>query len=101
MQRRLELHEVLCDILGSRNVYFQPPASLQMQFPCILYSLAKIKVEHGDNSGYHRRDCYTIIYVDRNPDSEIPDKIGNLELSSFDRFYTSDNFNNFVYTLYF
>ena len=32
MDRRLKLHEELCDILGSRNVYFQPPETVKMKY---------------------------------------------------------------------
>ena len=38
-ERRLELHEILCTILGSRNVYFQPPESIKMNYPAIVYGL--------------------------------------------------------------
>jgi len=101
MRRRIELHEDLCTLLDSRDVYFQPPATIQMKFPCIIYSLKDVNVEHADNVNYTQRDCYTITYIDRNPDSPIPDKIGELELSSFDRYYVADNLHHFVYTLYF
>ena len=33
MKTRYELHEFLCEILGSRNVYFQPPESVKMKDP--------------------------------------------------------------------
>ena len=37
MKTRYELHEFLCEILGSRNVYFQPPESVKMKYPAIVY----------------------------------------------------------------
>jgi len=37
MAPRLELQEVLESLLGSRNVYFQPPLNLKMNYPCIIY----------------------------------------------------------------
>ena len=43
MGNRLELHEIFCDILGSRNAYFQPPASVKMNYPAIKYSLSNIE----------------------------------------------------------
>jgi len=33
--RRIQLHEILCDVLGTRNVYFQPPESVDMNYPAI------------------------------------------------------------------
>ena len=38
MDRRLQLHEELCSVLGSRNVYFQPPETIKLTYPCIIYS---------------------------------------------------------------
>lgn len=101
MQRRLDLHEILCNLLGTRYVYFQPPASIYMKFPCIIYSLDRVNIDHADNLGYLKRDRYEIIYVDRNVDSPIPDMIGELESASFNRYYIADNLNHFVYQLYF
>ena len=41
--RRLELHEILCGILNTRNAYFQPPESVKMNYPAIVYALSNIK----------------------------------------------------------
>ena len=40
---RLALHELLCEKLGSRNVYFQPPESIKMKYPAIVYSRNRIE----------------------------------------------------------
>lgn len=100
-KRRLELHEKLCEILGSRNVYFQPPESLKMVYPCIRYQRDKNDVLHADNVKYQKRGIYTITVIDKNPDSDIPDKIEDLLYCSSDRNYTADNLNHFVYKIYF
>lgn len=101
MRRRLEFHEVLCNLLGSRNVYFQPPGTISIQYPCIIYSLQKVNSEYGDNFGYHKRDCYSVTYIDKNPDSIIPDQIGDLELSSFERYYVAENLHHNIYNVYY
>lgn len=102
MANRLDLHQELCDILGSTNVYFQPPASLSMKYPCIRYSLARIDVLHADDSNYKNVKQYTVTVIDRNPDSETPEKILNhFKMCSFDRGYPADNLNHFVLTLYY
>ena len=101
LARRLELQQVLEDLLGSRNVYFQAPSNISMKYPCIVYALSRIGSKYADNFAYNQRKAYTITVVDRNPDSEIPDKVGELSLSSFDRHYVVDNLHHFVYTLYF
>lgn len=101
MSRRLELHEVLCKILGSRNVYFQPPASIKMQYPAIIYARRKPLNLHADDSVYNNFKCYELTIIDKDPDSDIPDKISELPLCSFDRHFTSDNLNHDTFTLYY
>lgn len=101
MAKRLELHEILKGILGSDHVYFQPPSTLKMVYPCIVYRRSQEAREYADGGLYSRMKRYQVIVIERNPDSEIPDKVGALPLCSFDRHYTSDNLNHDVYNLYF
>ena len=49
MNRRLELHELLCETLGSRQVYFQPPVNVSMRYPAIVYSRDDIRNNFADN----------------------------------------------------
>lgn len=100
MASRLELHEVLCSILGTRNVYFQPPASIKMKYPAIKYSRADINNRFANNNVYAQHIAYQVIVIDANPDSEFVEKVSKLPLCSFDRHYTSDNLNHDVFTLY-
>jgi len=99
--RRLELHEILCGILGSRNVYFQPPENLKMKFPCIIYEHENNDVKHADNRKYMKKRRYQVTIIDKDPDTEIPERLDELMFASFDRRFTADNMNNIVYTLYY
>ena len=99
LNKRLELHEILCDILGTRNVYFQPPASLKMEYPAIRYSREDIENTSADNLTYKQDRFYQIIVIDRDPDSEIVHKVSRLPMCIFDRHYTSDNLNHDVFTI--
>ena len=100
MASRLELHEILCDILGSRCVYFQPPESVKMQYPAIVYSCQNIENDFANDSIYVQSPSYKVVLIDKNPDSVYIDKILNLPYCRFDRHYTSDNLNHDVFTLY-
>lgn len=100
VRSRIELQSVLESILGSRNVYFQPPASLVMKYPAIVYELENIQTRHGDNEKYLKNKAYKITLIDRDPDSTYIDEIGNLPYTSFDRSYVSDNLNHFVFTIF-
>lgn len=101
MAPRLELHAILVNILGSNNVYFQPPASIQLQYPCIIYKRDNAVTLHADDKPYMMSTRYQITVIDRNPDSEIPSAIAALPMCIFDRFYTADNLNHDVYKLFF
>lgn len=101
MGTRLELNALLKTILGSDSVYFQPPASIKMTYPCIVYQRDYVKTVFANNSPYLHKNRYKITVIDKDPDSLIPAKIGDLMLCTFDRRYTSDNLNHDVYTLYF
>ena len=100
MLDRLDLHERFCDILGSRNVYFQPPESIKMAYPAIVYSLGSMRKRYANNGGYFLQLSYEVTLIDMNPDSEYVDKILELPYSSFDRPYVSDNLYHFVFTIY-
>lgn len=101
MGSRIELQSLFEEILETKNVYFQPPESIKIKYPCIIYHLANEDKLYADNNPYSRTKMYTVTVIDKNPDSLIPDKIGDLPMSSFDRFFTSNNLNHFVYRLYF
>lgn len=101
-KNRLELHEILCDILGSNNCYFRPPASIQLRYPCIIYNHADTMSETADNFAYKRDRRYTVTVVDEDPDSEIPDKLfETFSCCSSDRNYQMDGLNHFVFTIYY
>lgn len=102
MARRLKLHEELCTLLGSTNVYFQPPESLKMQYPCIKYSLSGIDQKRANDHGYRFTKRYEVIVLTHGPGSDIPDKVHNhFQMCSFDRAYAADNLNHYVYTIYY
>lgn len=101
MAQRLELQNLFKNLLGSSNVYFQPPPTLKLEYPCIVYKRDSIKTAFADNAPYKHTKRYQVTVIDRNPDSDIPDKVAALPMCVFDRPYTADNLNHDVYTLFF
>ena len=97
---RLQLHEKLKELLGSDNVYFQPPPSLILKFPCIVYSLQSYNNKYADNGIYNTRKRYKVTVIDEDPDSDIPDKLNEFTMSYFDRWYAADGLNHYVFNLY-
>lgn len=101
MAPRLDLQVLLEGILGSRNVYFQPPATVKMKYPCIIYKRDSVNTDFADDKPYKLKKRYQVTVVDTSPDSDIPGKVAALPLCSYDRFYTADNLNHDVYNLFF
>ena len=101
MAPRLELQAALELILGSSNVYFQPPANVQMQYPCIVYKRDSADTKFAGNQAYRKTKRYQVTAIDRNPDSETPDKLASLPLCTFNRFFVSGGLNHDVFNLYF
>lgn len=99
--RRLELQTLLEGLLESRNVYFQPPSSVRMNYPAIVYSRDDIWNNHADNLAYMQTTAYQVTVIDRDPDSEIVEKVAKLPLCSFDRHFVSENLNHDVFILYY
>lgn len=101
MATRLELQVLLVSLLGSNNVYFQPPASIQMKYPCIVYKIDRLNTTYANNEPYNHTTRYQVTVIDRNPDSPIRDRVGALPMSSHERNFAVDQLNHDVYTLFF
>lgn len=103
MKNRLDLQKIFEDILGSKNVYFQPPEGLKMKYPAIRYNLDDIDKLSGDNIAYAKTNRYNVIIISDDPDKniELINKILDLPLSSYDRHYVSNNLNHDSISLYF
>lgn len=101
MDNRLELHEIFCGILGSRNVYFQPPASVQMKYPAIVYSRKPIRNTYANNAVYKQATSYEVTVIDEDPDSKFVEEVSKLPTCRHDRYFTSDNLNHDVFTLFY
>ena len=100
-QRRQELHEIFCNILGSRECHFQPPATIELRYPTIIYELSTSDIRYADNSLYKHRWCYSVTAITRDPETDIPEKIAELPLCRANRFYQADNLNHYNFTLYY
>ena len=101
MGQRLQLQTLLEELLGSRNVYFQPPANVQMEYPAIVYSRDDIDTVFAGNLPYRSVKRYQVTVIDRDPDSEIPMRVAALPMCVFSRHFKADNLNHDVYNLYF
>lgn len=104
MASRLELHEELCELQGTRNVYFQPPENVKLKYPCTIYGVTGSSDIYGSDKLYRGITRYQLIVVDPDPDVSIALKdkyLHHFQMCSFDRAYTSDNLYHNVLSIYY
>ena len=99
--RRETLQTLLEQLLGSRNVYYQPPENLKMNYPCIRYMREDIVSEHADNINYRNTNRYALTVIDKLPDNPVIEKLMALPMCSYDVHYVSDNLHHDVLILYY
>lgn len=100
MDRRLKLQATLENLLGTRNVYFQPPETVKMKYPCIVYGRGSFSTEFANDLPYTIDHNYTITYMDRDPDSPMIDKLLRLPQCVHTTHYTVAGLNHDVFNLY-
>lgn len=98
MTNRLDLQELLAGMLGSGNVYFQPPASVKIKYPCFVYSLENAPVGYADDGNYKVNERYLLRYITKDPDDLLVGVLLRTDRFSFDRHYCADNLHHYVFT---
>lgn len=101
MGTRLELQDILESLLGSRNVYYNPPATISMNYDCIRYSLGGIQSTHANNKKYSNMKRYEGIVISKKSDPEVVEKILNLPYTSLGTPYKANNLNHYPFAIYF
>lgn len=101
MGQRLDLQALLETLLGSDQVYFQPPANVQMSYPCVVYKRDDIDAKNANNRPYALKKRYLVTVIDSDPDSIIHEKIAAQTQTAYLRNFVAQNLHHDVLTLYF
>lgn len=102
MGRRLALQSLLETLLGNNGtVYYQPKPKLELKYPCIIYGQDQAKNNFADNIPYAHTKRWQITVIHTDPDSNIPDKVAALPMSTFQRAFATDNLYHDIYSVYF
>lgn len=102
--RRRALNAILIELLGSKNVYFQPPSDVLIKYPCFIYNQSPIYTITADDKKYLYMGHYSLTYIDSNVERAMAMKmkiLDSFEHISFERAFTSENLNHDVYNLYY
>lgn len=101
MSNRLDLQTKFEEILGSRNVYFQPPASLLMRYPAIRYNLKDFRTKSANNSStYMTSTGYECVLIMKEPDTEYLQQIFKIPYCKFGRYYAAEGLHHYTFTIY-
>lgn len=102
MATRLELHEKLCEVLGTRNVYFQPPETIKLKYPCIIYNSVNPDVVRADDAVYNITKCYDLLLIEKDCDSlKYCDILKAFPMCRCNRSFITDGLFHNSLTLYF
>ena len=96
---RDELHDLLVEVLGSSNVYYNPPESVKMKYPAIVYHKEKIKSEFAEGAIYKKTYTYSVTLIEQNPDSDAVDRMLQLPYCKHDRSYTVNGMYHDVFII--
>lgn len=100
-ERRLELHQKLAALLGSANVYHQPPENLALRFPAIIYERVDYDVEYADNIPYHATRKWQISVVSQEPSNPVVDSLMEWPTADFKTSYVVDRMRHDVVNIYY
>lgn len=101
MLKRVDIQEKFKFLLGSNNVYYQPPANLKMKYPAIVYSLDGLDVKRFDNTRLINKNCFSVTHIYRNESENLVETmLKNFVYISFDNRSIVDGIYNDHYTIY-
>lgn len=104
---RLELQTLLEGMISKyvndsrQQVWFQPPSSVYLTYPCIIYNLSGKDTIHADNLKYRALNKYTVTVIGHDPEFSLLAELEEMQYCSFDRQFSIDGLYHTVYTLYF
>lgn len=99
---RERLRSKLIKVIGCEDrLYYQPPESKKLDYPCIIYALSDINMNYADDRPYTATNKYSVTVIDRNPDTLLRSKmVEEFSMISFERFFVADNLNHYVFTVF-
>ncbi len=101
-EKRKELGRLLKEVTGIENIYFEPPSSITLKYPCLIYKRESGDPRYADNKLYRFMVRYQLMHIKKNPDDTLVEELPmRLKNCRYDRTYDADTLNHDVYTLYY
>lgn len=100
-QRSQELQAVFEELLGSRNVYYNPPESVRMSYDAIRFKRRNINNKFASDTVYVQLPpTFEVVVITRDPDASIIEKVSKLPRCRFVTSYTTDNLHHNIFTIH-
>lgn len=101
MKTRIEVQNLLEEVLGSKNVYFQAPPNTGMKYPCIVYRLNNFHRRDADNEAYILAGRWEIHHMYKSIKNDLTtEMLFAAPYITFDRRLVTDGVYNDYYTIY-
>lgn len=96
---RLQLQARLEELLGSRNVYYQPPETLKMLYPCLVYNPQSVETVYANDDPYMTWDSYLVTSITKEAEDPMLEVLRSERGFAFDRHFVADNLHHNVFRL--
>lgn len=83
------------------NVYAQPPANVQMQYPAIVYKRDRADTKFADDKPYSVTRQYALTLISATVDTSIFEALAALPMCKHERNFVVNNLHHDVFTIYF
>lgn len=88
--------------LGINNVYFEPPQTIKIAYPCAIFHRGTISSRSADNRTYKKDDSYDLQWICREPDSEMVHTIlEEFRMIRHIRHFTADGLHHDQFKLFY
>lgn len=96
---KLPIQDYLENLANTQNVYFEPPESFKMIYPCIRFSLDGFDNTLANDDIFIQKRVYEIVVIDRHVKSDIVDRLSSTLGFRFIRKYTAENLHHTIFRL--
>lgn len=100
MTPRRVLSDKLHAVMGQHKVYFQPPETVKLTYPCIVYNMEPPLQKYADNNTYFAMQKYSGVLIDPEADSSYYPGLLGIEHLRVSRIFRADGLYHFAFDVY-
>ena len=87
---------------GKTNLYFDPPEGTKLNYPCIVYKLAKGETLFASNKPYIFTRAYDVTYMTKDANDPNVDKIAyGMPMCELTTSFVTENMHHHQYRIYY